>query len=133
MVKLSSLPLNTMLTVAVSDYEITVMDKEDFVQSDYFLDHPCKPWPKVCVAVKQVQSFNLRDLRNLCENIGEEAYEDWDEHVYDDLKDAPETAAFLKLVERVFESHPTYYEGENVEIDMVPLRVPKLGGTTDEV
>lgn len=133
MVKLSSLPLDTMLTVAVSDYEITVMDKEDFVQSDYFLDHPCKPWPKVCRAVKEVQSFGLRDLRNLCENIGEEAYEDWDEQVYDDLKDAPETAAFLKLVERVFEAHPTYYEGEVVEIDMIPLRVPKLGGTTDEV
>ena len=47
-------------------------------------------------------------------------YEDWDDYVYDCLKDEPETKAFLDLVKRTFEAHPTYYEGKPIEIDMTP-------------
>lgn len=119
MLKLSELPNNAMLCVG-NNYngDIQVMDKADFLESSYFLDYPVEPFPKVTLADPMVATF---DLRYIIEGIGEdEMYEDWDDYVYDCLKDEPETKAFLDLVKRTFEAHPTYYEGKPIEIDMTP-------------
>jgi len=121
MIKLSQLPDDTMLTVSHRyDGEIELMDKADFLQSAYFLDYPVEPFPSVTLAVKQVQTFDLYDV---IERIGEDdTYEDWDLDVYNDLRNAPETEAFLNLIHTVFERHPTFWEGKPIEIDMVPER-----------
>lgn len=119
MIKLSQLDDDAMLTVAHRyDGDIEIMDKADFLNSSYFLDYPVAPFPSVTLAVRQVQTFNLFDT---IERIGEDdTYEGWDEDVYNDLRNAPETEAFLGLVNSIFERHPTYYEGNPVEIDMTP-------------
>lgn len=43
-----------------------------------------------------------------------------DEDVYNDIKDLPETKAFLEKFNEASERNPTYWEGEAVEIDMIP-------------
>lgn len=119
MIKLSQLPDNAMLTVSHRyDGEIELMDKADFLQSSYFLDYPVEPFPSVTLADKQIQTFDLFDV---IERIGEDdTYEGWDLDVYNDIRNAPETEAFLNLIRMVFERHPTFWEGNPVEIDMVP-------------
>lgn len=123
MIKLSTLPNNAMLTISPNSYcgcDLLIMDKGDFLQSAYFCDGINDPeyGAKVTLAQKTVEKFILQDI---IERLGEDAtYEDWDLDVYNDLKDQPETAAFLALIKQVFERHPTYWEGEPVEIDMTP-------------
>lgn len=115
--KLSELPDNTMLCVGDGYYDdISVMEKSDFLESDY--DSPAGSLPEVTLAERQVAAFDLKDI---LEYIGEDdMYEDWVDHVYDSLRDQPETLAFLDLVKRTFDAHPTYYKGKLVEIDMTP-------------
>ena len=119
MIKLSTLRSDTLLCVGNNyDGELRVMDKAEFLESAYFLDYPVEPFPEVRLADPCVSTF---DLRKTIERIGEDdTYEGWDEDVYDSLKNEPETKAFLELVKRTFEAHPTYYEGKLVEIDMLP-------------
>lgn len=117
--KISEIPDNTMLCIG-NGYcdDLTVMEKADFLKSDYFLDYPFWQLPEVTLAERQVATFDLKDI---LEYIGEDdMYEDWVEHVYDSLRDQPETIAFLDLIKRTFDAHPTYYKGKLVEIDMTP-------------
>lgn len=98
--------------------DIKIMDKEEFLESPFFLDYPIEPFPTVTLAEKTVQKFDLYDV---LEYIGQgDVYDCWESDVYMDLKDQPETLAFLKLVEEVFECRATYWEGEQIEIDMLP-------------
>lgn len=117
--KLSELPDDTMLCVGNGHYDdLQVMEKVDFLKSSYFLDYPAWSFPEVTLAERQVATFDLKDI---IDYIGEDdMYEDWNEHVYDSLRDQPETIAFLDLVKRTFDAHPSYYKGKLVEIDMTP-------------
>ncbi|KAF5050635.1 hypothetical protein DSECCO2_427320 [anaerobic digester metagenome] len=119
MKKLSELSMDTMLCVGhQNDREFDVMPKEDYLRSYQFLDYPAEPFTSVCLADKSVLTFDLFDA---IERIGDgSSYEGWDEDVYNDIKDLPETKAFLEKFKEVSERNPTYWEGEAVEIDMIP-------------
>lgn len=132
MIKLSELPMDAMLTVTPRRCcDLRIMDKTDFLASAYFLDGANDPECGVTVtlAEKAVEKFNLWDA---IERIGEDTtYEGWDQDVYNALKNQPETIAFLALVKQVFEGHPTYWEGEPVEVDMEPEPVPEVFDVPD--
>lgn len=116
--KLSELPDNTILCIGNGYYDdFEIMEKADFLRSEYFLDRPANSIPEVTIAEKQIGSF---DLRTAIQMIGDDMYEDWDEHIYFDLKDEPETKVFLDLVKRTLEARPSYCKGRLVEIDMTP-------------
>ena len=124
MPKLSELANNTMLCVSNGyNGDFRVMDKSDFLESAEFLDYPIEPFPEVTVAVPEIKNFDTRDLASFIDNLGEDdTYEGWAEDVYNTIKDAPETEAFLRILNAAFASHITYYEGHHVDIDMLPER-----------
>ena len=133
MIKLSELPMDAMLTISPNccDGDLRIMDKANFLQSAFFLDGIDDPeWgAEVTLAQKTVEKFNLWDAIG---RIGEDTtYEGWDQDVYNALKNQPETIAFLALVKQVFEGHPTYWEGEPVEVDMEPEPVPEVFDVPD--
>lgn len=116
--RLSELPDDTILCIGNGYYgDLEIMEKADFLKSEYFLDRPANSIPEVTIAEKQIATFDLRDIIQM---IGDDMYEDWDEHIYFDLKDEPETKAFLDLVKRTLEARPSYYKGNLVEINMTP-------------
>lgn len=118
MIKLSTLPDNAMLTILPSGSDLRIMDKEEFLQSAYFLDGDAGEAYRVTLADKTTQKPNLWDF---VERLGDgETYEDWDLDVYNDIKDQPETQAFMALMKEACDRHPTYWEGEPVEVDMEP-------------
>lgn len=129
MVKLSELASDTLLCVSHRyDAEISLMSKEEFLDSAYSLDYPTDPFPSVTLAMKEIKSFDLWDT---IERIGEDdTYEGWDLDVWVDLKDLPETVAFMQRVKEVFEGRPIYWEGKPVEIDMFPQETTP-GGRND--
>ena len=96
---------------------IDVMSKYDFLMQDPQI-YNCKEKIKIFLAIEEKMKFNLRSV---IESIGEDAYEDWDNQVYDDLMSQPETEAFLNKLKQVFNAHPVYYSGHNVEIDVWPV------------
>lgn len=117
MVKLSELPMDTMLTVKWHGCSDNVlMDKADLLHPDYF-----PAWdtgiPYVTVARKEVKIFCLRSI---LEDMGYDAYEGWDFETYEDIMNYPETMAFLKNMKDVLDNRPIYWEGEEVEIDILP-------------
>ena len=117
--KLTELPMDTMLAIERSDYDdLKIMDVHDFLSSEYFDNFPEKPFPKVFLAESTREKFDLFNaIESICDGT---TYDDCAEDVYNDVKDAPETAAFIKLLNEVFQRHPTYWEGEPVEVDIVP-------------
>ena len=133
MIKLSELPMDTMLTVKPQHGDFQVMDKADFLQSAYFLDgadDPVGGVSCVTVATKDVARFRLAAI---LERIYEDecCYDGWLEDVFNTLKDKAETKSFLDLVQKVFEDHATYWEGEAVEIDMEPEWAPEVFEASD--
>lgn len=119
MVKLSELPMNAYLTVRNTSFnEFSIMDKEDFLNDAAFLDSLTTPCPEVTLAEKTYCDFNLNWIIDI---IGDgETYDGWAEDVLYDIMHSPETEPFLKMVKEVFERHPTYWEGQLVDIDMNP-------------
>ena len=96
---------------------IDVISKYDFLMQDPQI-YNCKEKIKISLAIEEKMKFNLRSV---IESIGEDAYEDWDNQVYDDLMSQPETEAFLNKLKQVFNAYPVYYSGHNVEIDVWPV------------
>lgn len=119
MVKLSELSMDACLTVRNTSFgEFSIMDKEDFLNDAAFLDSLVEPCPEVTLAEKTYCDF---DLNWIIDNIGDgETYDGWAEDVLYDIMHSPETEPFLKMVKEVFERHPTYWEGELVDVDMNP-------------
>lgn len=120
MIKLSELGMDTMLTVQhQNDGDMDVMTKQDYLDSAYFLDYPVEPFTAVTVAAKSIVKFNLYDTLH---HAGEdEMYEDW----YDDVVNAleafgPEIDTLTTKINKVLANNPTWWEGEPVEIDMLP-------------
>ena len=119
MVKLSKLPMNAYLTVGYSDMGgFRLIEKEEFLNDAVFLDSLTEPCLEVTLAEKTYCNF---DLNWIIEMIGDgETYDGWVEDVLYDIMNSPETEPFLKMVKEVFERHPTYWEGQIVDIDMNP-------------
>lgn len=115
MIKLSELSDDTMLAIEQNrSGDIYITDKEDYMYC--FEENKNK---KVFLAEKVIAEFDLLDI---LEDIGErnECYDGWGSNVYNELKDLPETKAFLEAVDKVFANNSTYYSGKPVEIDINP-------------
>jgi hypothetical protein len=93
-----------------------LMTKGEFLQSDEWKDYPYNI-SGIHIAVSETISFDLKDY---IDTIGEEAYEDWNEQVWDSIKDTPETKAFLELINRTIDNHPVYYAGRAISMDVFP-------------
>lgn len=118
MIKLSTLPNEAMLTVQAAGADLRIMDKQDFLRSAYFFDGDEGLPYEVTLAEKTTVTPDLWDIiAHLGDGV---TYEDWDQDVYNDLKDLPETKAFMALMKDACERHSTYWEGEPVEVDMAP-------------
>lgn len=119
MKKLSELNNDTMLTVQHRhNGDFSVMSKEDFLDSSYFLDYPVEPFPVVTVAETTVPRV---DLESFIEYIGEdETYEGWAEDVCQSILSDPITQDFLTKLNHIISLHPVYWEGEPVEVDIFP-------------
>lgn len=74
-----------------------------------------------------VSEFSEDDIREMIENVMErdEQHKGWDECMMSQIRDSPETKAFLQYLNKLAEKETTYFEGEQVEMDW--------GGMTDEM
>lgn len=86
-----------------------VITKEDFIQDNI------NNVKHVHFALSDTMKF---DLKPIIDQIGEDAYEDWNEQVWDDIEDAPETKAFLEFINKVFNNHKVYYPGQQITMDV---------------
>lgn len=122
MIKLSELSNDTMLLLSYSNRDGVVMDKADFLESAHFYDYDIlKHCTGVYVAVPDVKKFDANDIFNFIEWIGEDdTFEDWDERVYNDIKDLPETSAFVRVMNEAFKKNITWFEGELIKMDVLP-------------
>ena len=94
------------------------MTKGEFLQSDEWKNYPVNVCD-ISLATSEVMSF---DLKSVIDQIGEDAYEDWNEQVWDSIKDAPETKAFLEFIKKVFSVHKIYYGDKIILMDMLPTK-----------
>ncbi len=121
-VKLSQLKNDTKLIIQPDVYaDPVLMEKQDFLESDYFTDPDTKHYG-VSLAVETHAQVNSSDLIEIFENIEENIglYEGWGADVFDSLENDPVTKAFLEKVKQVLENHPYYETGHPVLIDMTP-------------
>lgn len=108
MKKLSDLKEDVLLCVTPKGYDGTVMDKEEFMQSSYYID---RDDVEVAIAKETFASF---DLYYAIEWLEDDMHEDWLGNVM--------TAIPTEVRERIeaeingyLEKEPTYYPGEAVD------------------
>lgn len=111
-IKLSEVENSQMLVVRVGSQDGVVMTKEDFLQSEEYLDR--LEGLKVYIGEKEVETF---DLYNVFENMEDDKYEDWIQDVWPKIEKAVDVAAIEKAINDVMEQHPTYWDGRCVDID----------------
>lgn len=115
----SKLHDDELLFIELFKGEPLLMTKEEFLQSDEWENYPYNI-NGVYIAASEIMSFDLKDV---IDQIGEEAYEDWNEQVWDSIKDAPETKTFLEFINKVFSAHKVYYGDRVVLMDMFPTKI----------
>lgn len=120
MIKLSELSNDTMLYLSYSNRDgDAVMDKAALLESTHFYDI-ISACTGIYVAVPDVKKFTENDIFDFIERIGEDdTFEDWDERVYNDIKELPETAAFVGVMNEAFKKNITWFEGKPIEIDVL--------------
>lgn len=75
---------------------------------------------EVYLVEKEIFSeFSEDDIREMIENVMErdEQHKGWDECMMSQIRDSPETKAFLQYLNKLAEEETTYFEGEQVEMD----------------
>lgn len=115
MKKLSELKNSDMVSVYYEEYfEPFVMSKEDFLESEYFEERKNNKI-KLFMVQKEVVKFDLFDV---LEEESENMYEDWYVHILEDLQSiGPEIEEFTNKVNEILNGRPSYYNGEEIEID----------------
>lgn len=110
---LSELRNDTLLFVDRRNECHEVISKEDFISNlvdENYLDGI----NSVHIAESEVIHYNFKDY---IETIGEDAYDDWDNQVWDSIKDTEEYKKFNELMLNVINSHKVYYPGQMIYID----------------
>ena len=110
---LSELRDDTLLFVDRRNECHEVLSKEDFMSNlvdENYLDGI----NSVHIAESEVMHYNFKDY---IETIGEDAYDDWDNQVWDSIKDTEEYKKFNELMLSVINSHKVYYPGQVIHID----------------
>ena len=115
MKKLSECSNNQLLLIYDSTYtNPDIMTKEELLSikdlKEYINDKD------VYIAESDRMQFDLEDI---IKQIGEDAYEEWDIRVLDEILDKNETKAFLNLINEVFDKNLVYYNGELVYLDLI--------------
>ena len=115
MKKLSECSNNQLLLIYDSTYtNPDIMTKEELLSikdlKEYIDDKD------VYIAESDRMQFDLEDI---IRQIGEDAYEEWDIRVLDEILDKDETKAFLNLINEVFDKNLVYYNGELVYLDLI--------------
>lgn len=117
MKNLSEIRNDTMLTVQTRDWsEFEVMSKQDFIESDTYVNRPYiedSNYPEVTIAVKSVAKF---DLENALENLEDDMYEDWLPSVMSDIS-KEDRERIENDINKYLEGRPSYWEGEMVDIE----------------
>jgi len=117
MKKLSEINNETMLTVQTKEWsEFEVMSKQDFIESDTYVNRPYiedSNYPEVTVAVKSIAKFNLEYA---LESLEDEMYEDWLASVMRDIS-KEDRERIENDINKYLEARPSYWEGEMVDIE----------------
>lgn len=121
MVKLSELPMETNLCLEFyGDAELQMIDKGSFIQD--YLKYECEKAriAGVYLAVENPAKFDLEDIRTMIWNAQDAMgqYDDWEEDMFETIKESPEVANFLALLNRVAKRFMSYEFGEEIEVDV---------------
>lgn len=108
MKKLSDLADDTLLTVTLSGYDVAVMDKEEFLQSSFYLD---RDDVEVAIAEEVFASF---DLYYALECLEDDMHEDWLSNVMSTIPKEVRTRIEAEI-NGYLEKEPTYYPSEAVD------------------
>lgn len=114
----SKLHEDELLFIELFRGEPLLMTKGEFLKSDEWANYPYNVCD-ISIATSEVISF---DLKSVIDQIGEDAYEEWSEQVWDSIKDAPETKTFLEFINKIFSVYKVYYGDKVVLMDMLPSR-----------
>lgn len=57
------------------------------------------------------------DVETLIEAFADEQYEDWDQDMYEELKDSPEAKAFVEVFNRAAQERATYHMGHKIDLE----------------
>lgn len=120
MVKLSELTNDTQLALELyGDVEVRVIDKASFRQ-DYLEDKLEKERiAGVYLAVENPAKFTVDCVHDVLwhaqDHMGQ--YDDWEEDMFETVKDSIEVENFLALLNRVAKRFMSYEFGEEVEVD----------------
>lgn len=110
---LSELRNDTLLFVNRRNECHEILSKEDFISNladENYLDGI----NSVHIAESEAMHYNFKDY---IETIGEDAYDDWDNQVWDSIKDTEEYKKFNELMLSVINSYKVYYPGQRICID----------------
>lgn len=112
---LSEIDNNSLLFVNRRNECHEVISKEDFISNlvdENYLDGI----NSVHIAESETMHYNFKDY---IKTIGEDAYDDWDNQVWDSIKDTEEYKKFNELMMNVINSHKVYYPGKIIFIDTI--------------
>lgn len=108
MKKLSEIKNDTYLVIEPLNYDAVVMDKDEFMQSHWYLD---KELVKVSLAKEVYAKF---DLYYALECIEDDMHEDWLSNVMEDIP-AEVRERIEKEIDEYLKKEPTYYPGEEID------------------
>ena len=123
-VKLSELTLKTDVLRELKYGEMQLLDVEELLYNIAHNEYGEDLFTKYnfYIAEPTPHKWSIRsDLMWLLEANCDDEYEDWDQDMYEDLKDAPETIAFFELLNKVSENRLTYYPVAEIELDLENL------------
>ena len=110
---LSDIPDDTLLFINRCSECHEVLSKEDFM-SNIVDENYVNGINSVHIAESETMHYNFRDY---IETIGEDAYDDWDNQVWDSIKDTEEYKKFNELMLNIINSHKVYYPGRLILVD----------------
>lgn len=108
----------TIITVQCDDKaDFKVMRKEDLKAEVLMGFYDAVKKMKVTIAEMQVQEFTFSNVINMLED---EMHDEWGADVINDMKNSlPDFENIEKMINDIFEMHPTFYEGEEVLLNNV--------------
>jgi len=112
MVKLSELSNDTM--ICLDNGDITVMSKEEFMNSFYYIDRDTDECPEVYTTEITNIKFDAKDWINYSGQ--DETYEDWEQDMYYSIGEEN-----IKLIENIMnktsEKYPIYWKDQKIDIN----------------
>lgn len=116
MKKLSELPEGIVLVICKNGSDLEVTTKKELLEDLEYFRSNVNSGIKVSIGDKTVAGFSFESA---VEEASQEMYEDWTQDVWYEIEKLNiDLETIEAAIQKVFDEHPTYYEGEEVEIDM---------------